>query len=205
MAQSKRPNRTWYLLVGFLVVAALVAFLVSRRPFGRTLDHVIRVSALLGYLGVFAAAVTSAYLREMLRIFGRPFLTVHHYLAVTALVLLMVHPISAAVRSQSLALFVPVLSSPREFLRWGGRPAWYLLLIASAAALWRRTAGDAWRSLHMLTYLAFWLATAHAILLGTDVQGPFIRGLAVVLALVMAGVLVRRRQQAAARKKKTAA
>lgn len=202
MAQSKRPDRTWYLLVGFALAVIAAALLVSRQPFATPLVWVTRVAALVGYLGVFAASLASAYLRDMLRIFGRPFLTVHHYLAAGSLILLTVHPISVAVRMSSLGVFVPVLSPPLELLRWGGRLAWYLLLIASAASLWRRSVGDVWRPLHMLTYLAFWLATAHAMLLGPNVQDMVTRGLAVVLAVVMLGVLVRRRVQAAARKRR---
>lgn len=185
-----------------MVVLALAALLVSRQPFAGPLDFAVRVPALVGYLAVFTASLSSAYLREMLRLFGRPFLAVHHYVAVTGLALLTVHPISVAVRMSSLDVFVPVVSSVRGFLQWGGRPAWYLLAIASAAALWRRPVGDAWRPLHMLTYIAFWLATAHAIMMGPNVQGPIMRGLAVAMALVMVGVLARKRMQETARRRR---
>lgn len=204
MVQSRRPDRTWYLSAGFLVVLVLAVLLVSRQPFAGPLDFAVRVPALLGYQAVFAASLSSAYLRDMLRLFGRPFLTVHQYVAVTGLFLLTVHPISVAVRMSTVNVFVPVVSSLRGFLQWGGRPAWYLLLIASAAALWRRSVGDAWRPLHTLTYIAFWLATAHAIMMGPNVQGPVTRALAVAMALAMVGVLVRKRMQEAARKRRRA-
>jgi hypothetical protein len=47
--------------------------------------------------------------------------------------------------------------------------------------------------IHYLNYLAFWLVTAHAILIGTNFQSWVMRGLAIVLALVTVAVLVQRR------------
>jgi hypothetical protein len=44
-----------------------------------------------------------------------------------------------------------------------------------------------------LNYLAFWLVTAHAILIGSSFQSWVMRGLAVVLALITVAVLVKRR------------
>lgn len=115
--------------------------------------------------------------------------------------LLTLHPLAAAIRAQSAGVFVPDLSSPLEFVRWGGRPAWYLLLVAAAVAVFRSRVGAGWRWLHLLTYVAFWLGTAHAILLGANFQGPALRVLGIALALVMLAVLVLKRREAAARAK----
>ncbi len=198
--KSARVDRTWMLWLGLVVVVAIGAFVVSRSPFMRPVDWAVRLPALVGYLAVFAAAVTSAYLRQMVRWFGRPFLTVHHYLAIAGLVLLTLHPLAAALRAQSASLFVPDLSSALEFVRWGGRPAWYLLLAAAVAAVYRSRLGRRWRWLHGLTYVAFWLGTAHAIMLGADVQAPVPRVLAVLLVLIMLVVLVMKRREASARR-----
>lgn len=63
---------------GMAGIAAIAALVVSTSPALRPIDFAVRLPALVGYLTVFAAALTSAYLRQMVRWFGRPFMTIHH-------------------------------------------------------------------------------------------------------------------------------
>jgi DMSO/TMAO reductase YedYZ heme-binding membrane subunit len=97
------------------------------------------------------------------------------------------------------------LSSLGTFFTWGGPPALYLIGLASLAALWRTGAlRKQWRYVHWLNYLAFFLASAHAILLGSEFRSPAMKVIPILLslALVVAFVLKRtQRSRTQARKK----
>jgi sulfoxide reductase heme-binding subunit YedZ len=189
----KRTGRIWYLvLVGF-VALALVSGLMSRQPYGSTLSWLIRGSASLGYLATFLAIISSAYMRKLVRFFGRPFIQVHHILSVAGLVLVTLHPLGVAWSSASLRVFLPRFDSWLVFLQLGGRPAWYLFAAASLAAVLRKTIGRSWRAIHFLNYVAFWLGTIHAILIGTDFQITAVRAVSVALALVVVATLIQKR------------
>jgi DMSO/TMAO reductase YedYZ heme-binding membrane subunit len=184
-----------YIVLSSLVSVVLVTLSIALQPFGRPLDWVIRAAAMLGYLAVFLTAVTSAYMRELFQLLGRPFIKVHHVYSVAGLVLITLHPLAAALRSSSLLVFLPDFSSFYQFFSLGGRPAWYLIVAASLAALYRAAIGQRWRLIHYLNYVAFFLATVHAILIGTDFVSPVMKGIAILMALVVIWVLVRKRVQ----------
>ena len=78
-------------------------------------------------------------------------------------------------------------------LQLGRRSGALVLAIAAAAAWLRKPLGKNWRVVHYLNYLAFWLVTAHAILIGSSFQGWAMRGVAVVLALITVAVLIQKR------------
>jgi len=178
-----------------LTGVVLVTVSIAVQPFGTLLDWVIRAAAMLGYLAVFVTAVTSAYMRELFQLLGRPFIRVHHVYSVAGLILITLHPLAAALRSSSLLVFLPDFSSFYQFFSLGGRPAWYLIGAASLAALYRAAIGQRWRLVHYLNYVAFLLATVHAILIGTDFVSLVMKGIAVLMALVVGWVLVRKRIQ----------
>jgi hypothetical protein len=161
---------------------------MSMQPQADVLDVGIRSSALLGYIGLFLSIVSSAYLRQMLSFFGRPFVRVHHILSISSLVLITLHPLGLALRSMSLAVFVPDFSSWNRFLLFGGRPGWYVVIIAVAAARFRRYIRSSWRVVHIFNYVAFLLITAHGIMIGTDTQGLLVR--VVMIAMTVAATTV---------------
>ncbi|MGD2144062.1 MAG: ferric reductase, partial [Anaerolineae bacterium] len=103
--------------------------------------------------------------------------------------------LGAAVRSGQISDFVPVFSPPREFLRLGGRPAWYLIGIAALAARMRKSLRPSWRTIHTANYLAFVLATAHAILNGTDFAWPVMKVVVGAMAVAAGTVFVSKRVQ----------
>ena len=192
---ARTSNRMWYLvLVGF-VALALVGGLISLQPYGTPLNWFARGAALLGYLAVFLAIISSAYMRELVRFFGRPFIKVHHSLSVAGLVLLTLHPLAVAWAGASLRILLPRFSSWTAFLQWGGPPAWFLITIASLTAVLRRTIGQNWRVIHVLNYVAFWLGTAHAFMIGTDLQHTIVKAIAILLALTVAETFIYRRLQ----------
>jgi DMSO/TMAO reductase YedYZ heme-binding membrane subunit len=115
--------------------------------------------------------------------------------SVTGLILITLHPLAVALRSSSLLVFLPDFSSFYQFFSLGGRPAWYLIGAASLAALYRAAIGQRWRLIHYLNYVAFFLATVHAILIGTDFVSLVTKGITVLMALAVGWVLVRKRIQ----------
>jgi DMSO/TMAO reductase YedYZ heme-binding membrane subunit len=173
----------------------LVAILIALQPFGRPLDWGIRAAALLGYLAIFLAVISSAYMRELFLWLGRSFIKVHHIVSLTGLALVTLHPLGVAVRSADPRVFLPDFSSPYRFLSLGGRAAWYLIGAAVLAARFRKRIKQTWRVVHYLNYIAFFLATAHAIMIGTDFVSLVMRSVAVVMGLAIVGVFVQKRVQ----------
>jgi DMSO/TMAO reductase YedYZ heme-binding membrane subunit len=199
---AKRANRTWLLYV--IGVAALVLIgggIAARQLVAgqfRAVSWLQRTSALLGYLCVFAAAVSALYMRELVKFFGRSFVKTHHNVTVTGLIVLGLHGL-LAVFTLGARVLLPNLRSVRLFFSWGGPIAFYLIGIAALTALWRTSAlREQWRYLHWLNYLAFFLATVHAILLGTEFFGSTaMQVIPIVLALILvAAFVLKRRQQA---------
>jgi hypothetical protein len=190
---SRKAKNTHYLILGGLALLALVVIVVALQPRPSPIYWLIRGAALLGYLTIFLSILSSAYLVPLVRFFGRPFIKVHHVASITGLVAMMVHPIAIAIQVGSLSVFVPQFSSLRVFLTLAGRVVWPLVAIAAGAAWLRKPLGKNWRLIHYLNYLAFWLVTAHAILIGSNFQSWVMRGLAIALALITVAVLIVKR------------
>lgn len=190
-----------YLILLGLAALILVGGLIALRPVGSALSWGIRGAALLGYLAIFLATLSSIYMRQMYQFFGRPFVKVHHILSVTGLILMTLHPLGVALQSADLRVFLPRFDSLRVFLQLGGRPAWYLIGAASLAAVLRKSIGQNWRVVHFLNYIAFLLATVHAVLIGTDFLSPVMKGVGVVMALVIIGAFIQKRLQKRKRSK----
>jgi len=88
-----KSGKTWYLILIGIVALILVSGLISLRPYETPLNWLIRGAALMGYLAIFLSVLSSAYMRQIYRIFGRPFVKVHHVLSVTGLVLVTLHAV----------------------------------------------------------------------------------------------------------------
>ncbi|MHB0859004.1 MAG: hypothetical protein ACYC5M_15735 [Anaerolineae bacterium] len=185
MSVGGRRRRGGYLVAFAVVSLALVAGLVALEPPDSLQDALLRGTAWMGYLTVFYAIISSAYIRQATRFFGRPFVWLHHIASVTGLIMVTLHPLIVAYARGTLTVFVPVVTSWRAFLREGGRPAWYLLGVASLAALFRKALGRGWRVVHLLTYLAFGLASAHIIVRSEGVHALVAWALALTVALVV--------------------
>jgi sulfoxide reductase heme-binding subunit YedZ len=193
MANKRKSLSLWYLaLVGILALALTIA-VESLNLRGTPLNWAIRGAALLGYQSVFLAIVSSAYMRQLVRLFGRPFVRVHHVASVTGLIFITLHPLGVALDNATISVFVPRFDSVLVFLQLGGRLAWYLIALAALIALLRRSVGRPWRVIHMLNYVAFLLITVHANLIGTQLQYSVPRAVSIVMALVIVGVFVQKR------------
>ena len=198
-ADTSNKNRLWYLApVGALVLFLAILLIALRplQPHQSVLLWFIRGAALLGYQAIFLSIVSSAYMRQMLRWFGHPFIRVHHIVSVTGLVLIALHPIGVAWDSLSLNVFVPSVVSWVSFFTNGGRVAWILLAFGLLAALLRKRIGQSWRAIHYLNYAAFWLASVHALLLGTNTQYLVVRIAMAAMCTAIAVVFVEKRLQA---------
>jgi sulfoxide reductase heme-binding subunit YedZ len=190
---AERRRRTWALVLVGVAAVALAGVLLAGQPFGTALHFVVRASAILGYEAVFLAAVSSSYMSQMMRLFGRSFLKVHHVLSLSGLVLITLHPLGLAIEASSLSLLVPRFESLEVFLRLGGRPAWFLFGLTALTAALRWPARRGWRVLHLLNYVGFALATAHALMIGGDFQSPLARLVTIVFAVVAVLAFARRR------------
>lgn len=192
---ARKPQNTWILIAGGVAIAALIVLVVSLDLVRTPLDALIRAGALLGYIAVFLASLSSLFMREMTRYFGRPFLKLHHIVSVTGLAALTAHALGVAWRSGDLAVFLPEISSLRAFFALGGRPAFWLIAVAALAAVLRKSIGNRWKLLHWLNYLAFILGTVHAIMIGPNFQHIGVRIVAGIMAAVLLGAFIIRRRR----------
>ncbi len=201
MGSGKSPKNTSVLALGGTLIVVAVGIIVTRDATATPIQLAIRAGAILGYLAVFFTSLSSLYMRELTRFFGRPFLKLHHIVAITGLVMLVLHAGGIALESSTLRTFLPRFDSLEVFLQLGGRPAFWLIAIASLAALFRSSLGKKWQVIHWLNYLAFLLGTIHAQLIGTNFQNLGMKIASSVLALVLIGVFVQKRIQKQGRKK----
>jgi len=191
MSKSTRGTLIMIALGAISLLLAIVAIVL--RPQGGVWHWIVRGGGMVGYVAIFLAILSSAYMRELYRLLGRPFLWGHHVLSVSGLILVAVHPLALAIETENAAVFVPRFDSWAVFWQLGGRPALYLIAVASLGALLRRSWRQSWRTIHMLNYVAFLLGTVHAVLIGTDFGQPFLRLVPITMALVMGAVFVRKR------------
>lgn len=201
MAGPKAKN-TWQLVVIGVVGVASVSIIIALDDVSTLVVGIKRFGALLGYLAVFLASLSSNYMRELTRHFGRPFLKIHHTVSITALVALVLHAGSAAWDSGSLAAFLPVFSSAQAFFALGGRPAFWLIVITALTAFFRSRIGKNWKTIHWLNYVAFFLATAHAIMIGASFDHLVLQIVAVLMAVALITVFVLRRMAEQKRRRK---
>ena len=199
MRKSNLRGIHYLILIG-IAAAILTGGLISLQPGSSVLNWLIRGAALLGYLAIYLSILSSAYVRQLVRLFGRPFIQVHHILSIAGLVLIALHPLGVALDWNSPGILLPRFDSLRIFLQWGGPPALYLIIVASLAAALRKPIGKGWRAIHILSYLAFLLATVHATLLGTEFTGNapqhiVAKIVAIALAISVIATLVHKRLQ----------
>jgi len=198
---GEKPQNTWMLIAGVAPGVLVAVTVVALDPLSASIEGAIRMGAVLGYLTVFLAALSSNYMRELTRFFGRAFVRVHHVASLTALVALLVHAATVVWRAGSVSVVVPLLSSARAFFSQGGRPALWLILIAAAVALLRKKIGTQWKMIHRLNYLAFLLGTIHAQMLGRNFQHLAVRIVSAAMAAGVVAVFVLKRRTQARRKR----
>jgi predicted ferric reductase len=200
MANRKQPRKTWFFFIGGLGLAGITLGIILFVDAGLSLWTVIRFGSLMGYVMVFVACLSSAFLRQLTRTFGRSFIQVHHIVSVSGLVLLLAHALAVAWSVKRLIVFFPFFSSLTRFLEFGGQPAIWLMGAASLAAVLRSRLRKSWRTVHWLNYIAFLLGTVHALLIGSDFTLLPVRVVSIAMAGVVIGVFVWKRVAAARRR-----
>jgi len=179
-----------------LALYAIVAAVVLTTPHEDPFRVIARLLALWGFLSLGIAVILTPFLREIMKVFGKPFLQVHHTFAAVGLLLPTLHPVTLAIASMNPALFIPVVSSWERFWLNAGRAALYLLYIAFAAVLLRKYIPKYWRWVHGLMYVVLLFAVVHGNLIGTDFENPVIWVLFNTLfALAVAAFFLKRWQR----------
>ncbi|WP_407356135.1 ferric reductase-like transmembrane domain-containing protein [Methanolobus sp. WCC5] len=180
------------ILFSLIVVSAIMIFTLLQKT-DTFLQLIYRASGLFAYFFIFLAILSSEYMRQMKNVFGKGFIAVHHILARIGILLMLVHPVAFAIERRSISVFVPVFHPFTDFLELAGRPAFYLILIAVFAALYRKRISGGWKKIHYLIYPAFLLTFAHAWLIGTDLNSGSMQFLWIVMALTVAGIFLHKR------------
>ena len=158
-----------------------------------SLNLFIRIAALLGAMLILAAALSSALNVQLARRFRRPFTDVHHPLAITGAVLIVIHPLLVAIQLKSARILIPNFESFRSFWTMAGCPALILIALAIFSALLMRRIRRFWRWGHWLIYPALLMAGIHGLRMGQDLKNPFLAAcLGILLALALAVFLFKR-------------
>lgn len=179
------------IVIVFLAVATIVAGLPNPTPV--TLG--IRLAALWGLLAMGIAALMTPFLAEVRRVFGSPFLRVHHVFAAFGLAAITLHPVLVAVRSSSLLVFVPTLPFLDRYAINAGRVALPLIYVAVIGALVRARFAE-WRYFHLVIYLGYLLGLLHGTLMSQFFFGSlFLTALFLGLGVAIVGAFVAKRWQ----------
>jgi sulfoxide reductase heme-binding subunit YedZ len=165
----KREGVTF--LLGITALAVIIALLFLPSAGEEELAPLaVRFFGLYGLLFLSVTTLVTPFLREVTKAFGRPFLKVHHSLAVLGVVFITLHPVFNAVERLSLSVFVPRFDSWNLFWLLAGRPALIILYVAVFAAFLRVKAPKYWRAFHALMYVVLLFGIVHANLIGGDFQ-----------------------------------
>ncbi len=133
--------------------------------------HVLtRFLALYGFLFLSVATLTTPFLAEVTRAFGKPFLQIHHVFSALGIALITLHPVFNAIEALTLEVFVPSFATWVTFWTFAGRPALIILYVAFVASLIRSKAPRYWRYIHALMYVVLFFGIVHGNLLGEDFE-----------------------------------
>lgn len=171
-------NRNGYLLISTWGAIYAIAFIFyMQTPFNHDYSIVVRLFALLGIITLFNATLLSAFLKQVYKSFGEPFLKIHHFFSILGLILISLHPIALALYVGDISVFLPDFSTWYDFWRLAGRPALIIIYVALVAILLKKSLNKSWRILHSLNYIALAFGVIHAVILGVDYQHPVILGI----------------------------
>jgi len=176
-----------FLLPPLFFFSAIIIYHLGSVSSPDPLYAVIRAAGILAYGASFLAIVTSAFPKEITRLAGGPFLHVHHIFAFCGLAMMLVHAGAIWASFGAATVFATNFESLREFFLYGGRVALPLFILTAATAKYGRYIRF-WRKIHLLNYVAFILATAHAVMIGTDFGSAAMRYLAYTFTAIVLAV-----------------
>jgi sulfoxide reductase heme-binding subunit YedZ len=190
---KRKSKNSWVLVLGALGLVLVVLGTVTLDEITAPVYALIRAAALTGYLCVFLAVVSSNYMRELTRYFGRPFVSIHHIASLTALTVLATHALTVAWTWKMPTVFIPSAKTPQAFAFW-------LLAIAALAAIFRKAIGKRWRYVHWINYVVFLMATLHAQTLGANFRHLGIRIISACMAFIVVFLFIWKRTEKRRRK-----
>jgi len=168
----KKETAFFATIIIFALTISIFAFTMgSTDPFSLS----TRLLALDGYIALSIAAIMTPFLKEITLFFKKSFVKVHHYFAVTGLLLITLHPIVVAIQVLNLNVFLPNFDSLTLFFFFGGLEVLILIYVAFSAALLRKKIVAYWRWFHALMYVALFIGLVHANLRGTEFQNIYIQ------------------------------
>ena len=196
---KKEPLILFLSVLGLYILIIILFLQIEITSF---LSFLIRLCALLGLTSMAISTIMTPFMLQLYKIFGKPFIKIHHVTSITAIVLSSIHPISFAIQVSNIGIFIPVFYPWYDFWLLAGRPALILIYIALVSVLLKKKIPNAWRSLHGLNYVALLFGYVHGILIGTDFQTISILIIFTILIILSFGALVYKRIQSQKRKKK---
>lgn len=191
-----------YIILPTLALYILILILFLMTPFLDLYSFIIRFGALFGFTSMFVATMMTPFVVQLYKIFGKPFVKIHHIYSITGLVLITLHPVAFAISTLNITVFLPDFSSWYGFWSLGGRLALILIYLAVLGALLRKKIIKRWRIIHILNYVALFLAYIHGVLIGTDFQNLGILITFTCMIILTFGVLIFKRYLIFKRKKK---
>lgn len=183
-----------------LFIVVFILFLLS--PIPDVFSFFIRLGALFGFTSMFIATTMSPFMVQLYKIFGQPFVKLHHLYTIFGLIMVTLHPVVFAIARLNILVFIPDVSSWISFWELAGRPAIYLIYIASLAAILRTKMKKNWRFFHYLNYVALIFAYVHGVLIGTDFQNLGIFIIFTAMLVISLGTFGLKRYQTYQRKQK---
>lgn len=182
---QSRNNLVFGLVLIGILALAIVIVLVTGQP-GEPLA-LMRILAFMAYLLAYVSILGVLFNQELIRLFGRMFIKVHHVMTVAALSFMILHPLFVLLGGYPLYYLLPDFTSLFNAFARNGPTALVLFAIASAAAVIRATIKHSWRQVHWLVYLAFVVVSVHAVLLGANLQTLIPR---VIIGLMVISIIV---------------
>lgn len=177
------------------VLYFISALIVLINPSDSILFTIIRLGGIVGLLSLGLSVIIIPYAAQLYKLFGKPFLKIHHLFAALGIILLTLHPIALLIITLNPLIFVPAIDSFISFWALAGRPALILIYIGVFAALLRNKLENSWRKIHWLLYIAYIFGYIHGILIGTDFKNPFILIMFTIFTILIAITFIIKRMQ----------
>ncbi|MFX0141284.1 MAG: hypothetical protein ACFFDN_47025 [Candidatus Hodarchaeota archaeon] len=191
-----------YIIVPTIALYVLILVFFLMTAFSSVSDFFVRFGALFGFTSMFVATMMTPFAVQLYKIFGKPFVKIHHIFSITGLLLVTLHPLVFAVSVDNIAVFIPDFTSWFGFWSLGGRLALILIYIAILGAFLRKKFTKGWRVIHALNYAALFLAYIHGVLLpGTDFQNIGILIIFTIMIILSFTTLIYKRYMSFKRKK----
>lgn len=180
-------KKGYLLTLGLLILIIIISVLSFSISYVDQLNLFVRLFALYGFFCLSIATIMTPFLKEVTKLFGKPFIKVHHVFATLGLACATLHPVMFAIKTMNALVFLPSFASWYAFWSLAGRPALPLIYVALIAVLLRKQIQNYWRPVHALMYIVLFFGIVHANLIGTDFQNIIIL---IIFNLLFAAAIV---------------